>query len=291
MKYKIWMNGKLVDIDKAKVSIFDRGFMYGDGVFETMRAYAGTIFRLDEHFERLFRSLKAAGFKSPYTKKYLANAIYRTVRANKLKSAYVRLAITRGEGRFGIEYKDKFTPNVVIVAKEFGPYPEWMFRKGISACVVGIRQNECSPLSGIKSFNYLNSILARLEAKRKGFDEAILANTKGNIAEATTSNIFLVRRGVLITPSLESGILPGVTRAVIMKISAKLRIPVREKTVSRKELLSADEVFLTNSLAEVLPVTKIDGKCIGLGLPGETTKLLHISYQREVIGDVLGRVS
>ncbi len=284
---KVWINRKLVDIDKAKVSVFDRGFMYGDGVFETMRSYAGTVFGLDAHLARLFRSLEAAGFESPYSKTRLEREIYRTLKANGLKSAYIRLTMTRGEGRFGIEYKDEFTPNVVIVAREFGLYPGWMFRKGLSAGVVGIRQNERSPLSGIKSLNFLPYILARLEAKKKGFDEAILANTRGDIAEAATSNIFIVRGSALLTPSLECGIRPGVTRAVVLKIARRLGIAASERTLAPKQLLGADEVFLTNSLAEVLPVTRIDGARIGRGIPGDVTKLLHISYQKEVIREVL----
>jgi branched-chain amino acid aminotransferase len=281
------MNGMLVDSDKAKVSVFDRGFMYGDGVFETMRSYAGTVFRIDAHLKRLFTSCDVLGIRPPTGRKRLEEAVYRALAANRLKCAYIKVAVTRGEGRLGIGHQDRFRPNAVIVAKEFEGYPEWMFSKGISAKVAGIRQNDLSVLSRIKSMNFLGYIIARSEAKAMGYDEAIVANTKGHIAEAATSNIFLVKKETLITPSLLSGILPGITRSVVIAIARRLGLPVREKAVTRNELIAADEVFLTNSLAEVLPVRAVDGRCIGSGVPGDVTKLLHISYQKEVIRDVL----
>lgn len=284
---KAWINGRFMDIAKAKVSIFDRGFLYGDGIFETMRSYAGIIFRLDAHVDRLFRSLEVMRMKSPYNKRDLKDIIYKALYINKLKSAYIRLTMTRGEGRFGIHFKDIFIPNVVIIIKEFGEYPGWMYSCGISAKVSDMRQDECSPLSVIKSLNYLGYILARLYAKEAGYEEAILKNTKGHIAEAATSNIFLVKKETLITPSLASGVLAGVTRGVVIEIAKTLRVKVREKPVTRKELLNADEAFLTNSLVEVLPVRSIDHKRIGSGRPGDVTKLLHISYQKQVIRETL----
>jgi len=276
---KVWINKRLVGIDDARISIFDRGFMYGDGVFETMRGYAGVVFKMDEHLTRLKRALKTAGIKLPYSKSYLKKEIYRLLVANKLKSAYIRLTVTRGEGRFGIEHKDALRPNVIIVAKEFGGYPDRMFNKGISACVANIRQNGMSGIAGIKSLNFMSHILARFEAKKSGCDEAILLNTEGFVSEAATSNVFTVKRGALITPSIESGILPGITRGVIIKIAKKLKIKVEEKKLSHKELLNSDEVFLTNSLAEVLPVTRVDRRKIGSGFPGKITRLLRTSYQ------------
>jgi branched-chain amino acid aminotransferase len=283
---KIWINGKFVDPDKAKVSVFDRGFMYGDGVFETMRSYAGRIFKLDRHLDRLFRSLNTLKINHKYSKKYLQEAIYKTLKANKLSSAYIKLAVTRGEGRFGISYKDKFRPNVVITAKDFEGYPPWMFDIGLSANITGV-QNEESITSHIKTLNYLPYILARFDAKNMGFDEAILTNTKGYITEGATSNIFIVKNNRLITPSENSGILPGITRGVIIEIAKKLKMSVKEKLVTRRELFNADEIFLINSLAEVLPVTKVDSKRIGAGTVGDITKLLRISYQKSVIRETL----
>jgi branched-chain amino acid aminotransferase len=283
---KIWINGKLVGADKAKVSIYDRGFMYGDGVFETMRGYAGKVFKIDQHLDRLFRSLDAIKIEHKYSKKYLKDAVYKTLRANGLSSAYIKLAVTRGEGRFGVSYEDKFLPNVVITAKDFEGYPAWMFDMGLSANITGI-QNEVSITSRIKTLNYLPYILARFDAKERGFDEAILTNTKSYITEAANSNIFIVKNDALVTPSLASGILPGIARGVIIEIAKKLKMRVKEKLVTRRELLGADEVFLTNSLAEVLPVTKVDSKPIGAGFVGDITKLLRISYQKEVIRELL----
>lgn len=283
---KILINGRLVNQDKAKISIFDRSFLYGDAVFETMRGYAGVIFKLDEHLTRLLGSLKALKIKHSYTKDYLRETVYRTLNANKLKSAYVRLVITRGEGRFGIGYKDMFTPNLIIVAKDFEGYPEWIFSKGVSAKIIGV-QNEYSILSNIKTANYLNFILGRFNAQDAGFDEAIFTNTRGYITEGATSNIFLVKSNSLITPSIESGVLPGITRSVIIDIAKKLKLQVKKRAVLRRELLQADEVFLTNSLAEILPVTKVDSKRIGTGSVGLATKLLHVSYQKQVIREAL----
>jgi len=284
---RIWLNNRLVDAKDAKVPVFDRGFLYGDGLFETMRAYAGTVFNLDRHLARLFTSLKVMGFRSPYKRIELAHAIHRLLKANRLEGAFVRLAMTRGEGRFGIGYKDKFRPNVVIVAKEFEGYPEWMHKRGLRAGIIRGWVNENSPLCRIKSHNFLPYIMSRYAAKAGGFDEAILTNTKGYVAEAATSNIFLVKRGRFITPSLETGILPGVTRGVVLDIAKRLKMRVEERLVGVSELYSADEIFLTNSLAEVLSVISVDKRRIGSGSLGELTKLLHISYQKRVIREVL----
>ncbi len=286
---KVWINGKFFDIDKAKISVFDRGFLYGDGVFETMRCYAGIVFKLDEHLARLFNSLKIMRISYPYSKRYLKKAIYKCLETNRLKSAYIRLAITRGEGRFGISYKDEFIPNAVIVIKDFEDYPDWMYSRGIRTGIVGIRQNEYSPLPKVKSLNFLTYILARFEAKERGADDAILTNTRGYIAEGATSNIFLIKRDILVTPSLDNGILPGITREVIIGIAKRLKFRVRERKISYRELAQASEVFFTNSLVEVLPVTVVNSKKIGDGRPGNITKLLHISYQKEVIKEVLKR--
>jgi branched-chain amino acid aminotransferase len=283
---RVYINGKFFDTDKAKISIFDRSFLYGDSVFETMRGYAGVVFKLDEHLFRLIYSLKVLKIRSVYTKDYLKDAVYNTLKASKLKSAYVRLMVTRGEGRFGIGYKDKFIPNLIITAKDFEGYPAWMLSKGISAKVTGV-QNDCSILSRIKTANYLNLILARFNAQDMGFDEAILTNTKGYITEGATSNIFLVKSKSVITPSVESGVLPGITRRAVIDIAERIGLPVKERIVMRRELSEADEVFFTNSLAEVLPVTRVDSKRIGDGRVGQITKTLHISYQKQVIREVL----
>ncbi|MBU0604938.1 MAG: aminotransferase class IV, partial [Candidatus Omnitrophica bacterium] len=280
---KVWINKKLFNANEARISIFDRGFMYGDGIFETMRSYSGKVFEIDGHLDRLGLSLKTIGIKNPYSKIYLKKEIYRLLGANALKDAYIRLTVTRGEGRFGIERKDRQKPNVIIFAKKFEGYPGRVYRKGISVRVVSIKQDDLSPLSGIKSLNFLGHIIARFQAKDAGADEAIILNTRACVAEAATSNVFTVKRGVIITPSLESGILPGITRAVIIRLAKRFGLKVIEKSLPHKELLSSDEIFLTNSLAGVLPVISVDGKKIGRGIPGELTKLLHISYRKEAL--------
>jgi branched-chain amino acid aminotransferase len=283
---KVFINGKFVNAKDARISVSDRSFLYGDAAFETMRSYAGVVFRLDGHVARLSGTLKTMRVKHRYTKNYLSGIVRRAIKVNGLKSAYVRLVVTRGEGRFGIGHKDEFTPNLIVVAKEFEGYPERMFSRGVSAKITGVT-NEYSPLSRAKTANYLNCILARLDAQGAGYDEAILTNTAGHITEAATSNIFLVKKGAIITPSVKSGLLPGITRAVVIEIAKRLRIPVAEREVLPRELPGADEVFLTNSMAELLPVTKIDSKPIGSGRVGQLTKLLHISYQKQVILEVL----
>jgi len=289
MTNKIWMNGHFVDAKDAKVSIADRGFLYGDGVFETMRGYAGIVFRIDEHLSRLYAALKVMKIKLSYEKASLKRAIDACVKKNRLKSAYIRVTVTRGEGNVGLHFSKMTTPNVVIVAKGHVEYPQSFYTEGISVGVAQIRQNELSPLSGIKSLNFLNYILARIDAKDKGYDDAILLNTKGYIAEGATSNIFLVKKGALITPSIESGILPGIARKVVIGIAKRLKIPIKEKLIAYRELVAADEVFFTNSLIEILPVVRVDAKHIGLGVPGDLTKLLHISYQKTVICESLSR--
>ena len=286
-KPKVWINGKFTGEEDAKICIYDRGFLYGDGVFETMRAYAGIIFMLDEHIGRLFAALKILKIKIPYGRGYLKNAVYRSLDINGLKSAYIRITITRGAGVFGIFHKSISEPCIIIAVKEFEGDPDRAYKKGISAVIVDVRQDECSVLRRIKSLNFLNYVIARMQARKKGFDEAILLNTRGEITEAATSNLFLVKNETIVTPSLDSGILPGITRKVILNIARKLSIRVSERKVSPRELISCDEIFLTNSLAEVLPVTKLGAKKIGGGLPGEITKLLHISYQKQVIRNIL----
>lgn len=266
---KVWLNGKFTDSRDAKISVFDRGFLYGDGLFETMRAYAGSIFLPDEHLARLFNSSKNLGIKIPYSKKELREASHSSIRRNRLKDAYIRITVTRGG-------------NAIILTKEFEERPRRDYIDGASAKVSSMRSNEHSPLAGMKTLNFMNYLIAKEEAKAGGYGEAILLNTKGDVAEGATSNIFLVKNGRLLTPSLDSGILPGITRRAIIGIASRLKIAVVEKHVLYKELSTANEVFVTNSLIEVLPVVKIDSGLIGNGRPGNVTKLLHVLYRRMI---------
>jgi branched-chain amino acid aminotransferase len=285
---KIWINGKFVDMKDARVSVSDRAFLYGDGVFETMRSYAGVTFKLGAHLDRLFGSLKTVLIRPPFSKKYFAEAIKKSLKINRFKSAYIRLTVTRGEGKFGIDTRPSLRPNAVIVVKELDRYPEIYYRRGISIALSRVtRQNEYSPLSNVKSLNFLNYLLARIGAKKRGFQEVVILNTKGDVAECSTSNIFAVKHGRLITPSVESGILAGITRDVVIGIAKKLKIKVEERRMVYKELAAADEIFVTSSLVEILPVTRMDRHKVGKGDVGEITKLLGISYQKEVIYDTM----
>lgn len=277
---KIWLNNKIVRDKDAGVSIFDRGFLYGDGVFETMRAYNGAVFALDEHLDRLLSSLKILQIKCPYSKTVLIKAIYRLIKLNNLKDTYIRLAITRGAGTIGLAKIECENPTVIIITKPFVPYPAKMYQKGVKVKIVNVRQNENSPLSGIKSASFLNYILARLEAKKAGYDDAILLNSKGKVCEASVSNIFLVKGQQLVTPSLDSGCLPGVTRKIILGLAHQAGFKAKQKTVNVKELYGANEVFLTNSLMELMPVIRVDSKIIGKGIPGSVTKLMSAEYKK-----------
>ena len=266
---KVWINGKLTDAKDAKVSVFDRGFLYGDGLFETMRSYDGKIFKIDEHLSRLFDSSEALKINIPYSKKRLREASYNSIKRNSLKDAYIRITVTRDE-------------NVIILTKEFSGYLRRNCIDGISAQVSKIVLNEHSPLAGKKTLNFLNYLLAKEDARANGYGEAILLNTKDNVAEGSTSNIFLIKNRKLLTPPLNDGILPGITRRTVIDLAKKLRIAVAEKHVSSEELISADEVFLTNSLVELLPIIKVNRTTIGNGKPGPVTKVLHATYQKMV---------
>jgi branched-chain amino acid aminotransferase len=280
---EIWINNKIISAKNARVSVFDRGFMYGDGVFETMRSYGGRVFGLNAHMDRIANSLKVVKIKIPYSKAFIEKELYRLLKVNNLKDAYIRLMITRGEGTVGLAKIDCALPTVVIFVKRFTPYPAKMYKNGISIKIVKVRQNENSPVSGIKSISFLNYILARLEAKEGGFDDGIMLNSKGMICESTISNIFLIRKNQLATPPKTSGILPGITRDVILKLACKIGLKAKEKNITPQELCAADEVFLTNSLMEVMPVVKVGDKVIGIARPGPLTKRIHLEYIKSVV--------
>lgn len=283
----VYINGTLVSQEEARVSIFDRGFLYGDGLFETMRSYSGQVFRLEHHLSRLFSALKILNISIPFNPLQLKKAVYYTLKANNLNEAYIRLAISRGEGSLGPNPAGCVSPNVIIIAKNFEPYPAISYEGGLKAVVVSTRQNAASPLSQMKSANFLNYILARMEATSKGVDEGILLNTEGYVAEATTSNIFIVKDRTLSTPSEGSGILPGITRQAILEISSSTGIiKAFEKKVVLDELFESQECFLTNTLMEIMPLVEIDGIPIGNGKPGPLTIKLHQAYQELVKKEV-----
>ena len=276
----VYLNGSLIPRSQASISALDYGFLYGFGLFETMRAYGGQVFRLDSHLNRLARSAEILGL--PIETPDLKGAVMDTIQANKLSDARVRITVSIGEGEMTPDPSTCNKPTVLILAGHYEPYPEQVYEKGFRAIVSTIRRNSQSPLSRLKSANYLESILARQEARAAGVDEALCLNEKGLLAEASMSNIFLVADGILKTPGQESGILPGITRETILELALPLGINTLEHDIRLDELFQAQEAFLTNSLIEVMPLTEVDGKAIGSGRPGSLTKRLMAAYRKMV---------
>lgn len=271
----IYISGSLVSERDAKISIFDRGFLYGDGVFETLRAYKGVIFRCNDHIDRLFNSASAIYIKIPFKKDYLKEALYNTLKENNMEDASLRLSITRGESGPGLDIEGCPRPSVIITPRAFNGYPEGMYTGGIHAAVVAIRRIPASSLSpGIKSLNFLNNILAKIEAKDLSASEGIMLSVEGYVAEGAVSNIFIVKDGVIKTPPLSVGILNGVTRAAVIELARKNNIPLLEKAFFPDELYNADECFITSTMYEVMPVTTLNNKQVGNGKPGELSKRL-----------------
>ncbi len=267
----IFINGKFYNEKDANISVFDHGFLYGDGIFETLITYNSKVFKIDEHLERLFHSAKLIDLKIPLTEYEIKKAIYLAIRKNRLNDAYIRVTISRGEGKLG--YLSKCVPNVVIIAKKFIPYPKRMYEKGISAATCNAERI----LPEVKSTSCLPLVVARL--KTKGHFEAFLSNRNGNITEGTISNIFFVKGNILYTP--KENILWGITRGIIVKIAKKIGIQIKETRIKKSEIYSFKECFLANTLVEVMPVVKINGKKIGNGLPGPVTKRLIGEFKKE----------
>lgn len=274
----VYLNGSFLPREEAKISLSDRGLLLGDGLFETMRAYEAQVFRFDRHFERLRRSIELLKIPFSSSKEAVWEALDRLLEVNQLRDAYIRLMVWRGEG-VGLDPETCSSSHLAIIARPFAPYPPELYEYGMKGALVSIRQNEGSPLSRMKSLSFLPNIIAKMEAKAKGADEGILLNTKGSVAEGTSSNLFLVLKGQLLTPSLESGILPGITREAVLELARGEGITAIEREITLLELMSSEEVFLTNTLMEVMPMTSIDGCPIGDGRPGPITKRLTNAYQ------------
>lgn len=270
---KIYIDGKYFEKGDAKISVFDHGLLYGDGVFEGIRAYNGRVFNLDEHLARLFNSAKGILLDMPWTRREVESAILETLRQNGLKDAYIRAIVTRGIGDLGLDMRKCKRPTLIIIADKIALYPEAVYKKGLTLITSSLRRVAPDMLSpSIKSLNYLNNILARAEAARAGAQEVILLNQQGHVSECSGDNIFYLRGGVVYTPPVWSGILEGVTRnAVIRLVREKLRLQVEEDVFTVFQLYSAEEVFVTGTGAEILGVVKIDGRTIGNGKPGPTT--------------------
>jgi len=285
MSLQISINGKLVDQADAKISVFDHGLLYGDGVFEGMRCYSGTVFRMAEHLKRLYQSALSIGLTIPVTAETIAADVDKTLAANQMKDGYVRLVVTRGIGTLGLDPNRCSNPQVIIIADHISLYPEKYYLEGMEIVTAATMRNHPAALSPrIKSLNYLNNILAKMEGLRAGCVEALMLNHKGEVAECTGDNIFIVRDGVLMTPPIDAGILEGITRNAVLDLAAAESIPAQECTLLRHDIFIADECFLTGSAAEVIPVTKLDGRFIGDGKPGPVTVRLRDAFHKMVHG-------
>jgi len=279
----VYVNGKFTPKEQATVSVFDHGYLYGDGIYETLRAYDGKIFLLSKHLARLKQSADAISLKLPFNTEKIGDALREALTVNKLHEAYLRIQISRGTGDIGLDPALCPVPTMVIVTKPFKDYPAELYDEGVAVALVETRRNHPLALSpAIKSTNFLNNILAKIESLNAGAYVGIMLNWEGYLAEGTISNLFLVKKGVLYTPSLETGILEGVTRDLVMHLARKARIPVKEELLKPKDLQDADEAFLTNTTVEVLPVTTVDGEPVGDGEPGAVTRTLSEAYKEEV---------
>jgi branched-chain amino acid aminotransferase len=279
MALKIWLNGSLVDESDAKISVFDHGLLYGDGVFEGIRIYSSKIFELDAHLNRLYESAKVLRLKIDMTPQQLAEVTRQTVKANNVVNGYIRLVVTRGVGSLGINPFVCERPQIFIIADSIQLYPEEVCETGIkviSACT--IRNHPLAIPPQVKSLNYLNNILAKIEALDAGVPEAIMFNHEGFVAEASGDNVFIVKNGVIYLPPIQAGSLEGITRAVVMRLAKHEGIEVVEKNLTRFDLYVADEFFLTGTAAEVVGVIEIDGRQISGGKPGEITQLLRKKF-------------
>ncbi len=283
MSMKIYITGKLLDKEDAKISVFDHGLLYGDGVFEGMRSYGGTVFRLQEHLDRLWSSAKAIRLEIPTSRQEMSRAVNETLEINRIDDGYVRLVITRGAGTLGIDPNRTSNPQVIIIADHIELYPEEFYENGLEIVTASTIRNHPAALSPrIKSLNYLNNVLAKLEGHQAGCIEALMLNHKGEVAECTGDNIFIVSRGRLLTPSIDAGILEGITRGVVLELAREAEVPVEELSLSRHDVYIADECFLTGSAAEVVPVVKVDNRIIGDGKPGKITRDLIQRFREAV---------
>ena len=277
---KIFIDGKFCGEREAKVSVFDHGLLYGDGVFEGIRAYHGRVFKLQEHIDRLYYSAKAILLEIPMTPAQMMRATVETIRANKLRDCYVRLIVTRGVGTLGLDPRSCKKPSVIIIAGKIQVYPAELYARGMDIVTVPTVRNLHSAVNpAIKSLNYLNNILAKIEANNAGVQEAVMLNAQGFVSECTADNLFIIKHGVLHTPPLYAGALYGITRGTVMELAEQLGVKVAETNLTRYDLFNADECFLTGTGAEIMPVIKIDGRVIGSGKPGALSLKLIAEYR------------
>jgi branched-chain amino acid aminotransferase len=276
---KIWLDNKLVDKARARVSVFDHGLLYGDGIFEGIRVYNGKIFEIDAHLERLWDSAKVLRLVIPMTRKKMLSALEKTVAANRITDGYIRLVVTRGVGTLGLNPFNCERPGVIIIAASIQLYPEALYKKGLRVVSVSTPRNHPMALPPqVKSLNYLNNILAKVESIDAQADEAILYNHEGFVAEASGDNVFIIKNGTIYTPPIQAGALGGITRQVVMRLARRENLHVVEENLTRFDLYVADEFFLTGTAAEVIGVVDIDNRKIGSGKPGPITKLLRKKF-------------
>jgi len=282
---KIYLNGKLVDKADAKVSVFDHGFLYGDGAFEGIRSYNSRVFRLKQHIDRLYETMHTLMIDPRLTKKQMSDIVVATLRANKIKDGYIRLIVSRGDGDLGLDPRKCFgKPNVICITDKITLYPAELYQKGMEIITVATSKNSPNALNPqLKSLNYLNNILAKIEASHCGYNEAIMLESNGYVGECTGDNVFLLKNGVLSTPHL--GRLKGITADAILELAGKLKIKVFEGYITRHEVYNADECFLTGTAAELIPIVKVDGRTIGEGKPGAVTKKLLDAFHQLVKKD------
>jgi branched-chain amino acid aminotransferase len=280
MSLKIYINGQLFDKEDAKISVYDHGLLYGDGVFEGMRSYGGNVFRLHQHLARLYDSAKAICLQIPITAEELADAVNTTLAANGITDGYIRLVVTRGAGSLGLDPNRTSDPQVIIITDHITLYPPEFYENGLEIVTVStIRTHPAALNPRIKSLNYLNNILAKIEGLQAGCVEALMLNHKGEVAECTGDNIFLVNRGEVFTPPIDAGILEGITRGVVIELARAGGLTVHETALTKHDVYIADECFLTGSAAEVVPVVKVDSRVIGDGKPGSITRDLNARFR------------
>jgi branched-chain amino acid aminotransferase len=283
MSLKVYIGGKLYDKADAKISVYDHGLLYGDGIFEGIRSYAGRVFRLADHIDRLYDSARSIHLEIPIPKEEMARAVVDTLAVNDLKDGYVRLIVTRGAGSLGLDPRKTTDPQIIIIADSISLYPAELYEHGLKIVTAGTMRNHPAALNPrVKSLNYLNSILAKIEGTNAGCLEALMLNHKGEVAECTGDNIFLVRSGELHTPSVDAGILEGITRDAVMGLARAAGIKVVERAMDRHDVYTADECFLTGTAAEVIPVVECDARPIGTGKPGPITRDLLDRFHKLV---------
>jgi len=283
MSRNIWLDGKIVDESDAKISVFDHGLLYGDGIFEGIRFYNGRVFRLTEHIERLYLSAKALLLKIPWTFEEVCEATLQTIRANNLNDGYIRLVVTRGIGDLGLNPYLCPNPSMFIIASGITLYPAELYENGLEVVTCSTRRPTPASLSPqVKSLNYLNNVMAKVEALKAGAKEGLMLNEQGYVAECTGDNVFVVKKGEVITPPVSDGSLDGITRQVIFELCSELGISIREMSMARYDIYTADESFLTGTAAETIPMVKLDEREIGDGKPGPISLRLIEAYRQKV---------